>query len=82
MARFYDVSDGRVTIDGHDIRDVTVESLRQQLGVVLQDTFLFSGTILDNIRYGRLDATDDEVIAAADEAGLAMVFTGMRHFRH
>ena len=69
LARFYDISDGRITIDGHDVRDVTIESLRQQLGVVLQDTFLFSGTILDNIRYGRLDATDDEVIAAAQAVG-------------
>ncbi|MFT5193883.1 MAG: ATP-binding cassette subfamily B multidrug efflux pump [Cellvibrionaceae bacterium] len=69
LARFYDVSEGQVTIDGHDIRNVTVESLRQQMGVVLQDTFMFSGTVLDNIRYGRLEATDDEVIAAATAVG-------------
>ncbi len=69
LARFYDVSDGQVTIDGHDIRDVTVESLRRQMGVVLQDTFLFTGSVLDNIRYGRLEATDAEVIAAAEAVG-------------
>ncbi|MEM9775896.1 MAG: ABC transporter ATP-binding protein [Chloroflexota bacterium] len=69
LARFYDITDGQITIDGHDISAVTVESLRQQLGVVLQDTFLFSGTILENIRYGRLDATDDEVLAAAKAVG-------------
>ena len=65
LARFYDVTGGRVLIDGFDVRDVTLESLRSQLGIVLQDTFLFSGTIMDNIRYGKLDATDEEVIAAA-----------------
>jgi len=65
IARFYDVTGGRVLIDGFDVRDVTLESLRSQLGIVLQDTFLFSGTIMDNIRYGKLDATDEEVIAAA-----------------
>ncbi len=69
LARFYDVTDGSVTIDGHDIRDVTVESLRRQMGVVLQDTFLFTGSVLDNIRYGRLNATDAEVIAAAEAVG-------------
>ncbi len=63
------MTDGRITIDGHDIRDVTQASLREQLGVVLQDTFLFSGSIMDNIRYGRLDGTDDEVIAAATAVG-------------
>jgi len=65
IARFYDVTAGRVLIDGFDVRDVTLESLRSQLGIVLQDTFLFSGTIMDNIRYGKLNATDEEVIAAA-----------------
>jgi ATP-binding cassette, subfamily B, multidrug efflux pump len=57
--------EGRVLIDGIDIRDVTLESLRSQVGIVLQDTFIFSGTIRDNIRYGRLDATDEEVEMAA-----------------
>ncbi len=65
IPRFYDVTDGAVTIDGIDVRDVTAESLRRQVGIVLQDTFLFSETVMNNIRYGRPDATDDEVIAAA-----------------
>lgn len=61
LSRFYDVTDGQITIDGHDIREVTVQSLRSQISVVLQDTFIFSGTIRDNIRFGRLDATDEEI---------------------
>jgi ATP-binding cassette subfamily B protein len=65
LPRFWDVSDGRLTIDGHDVRDVTLKSLREQIGLVLQDTFLFSATVANNIRYGRPDATDEEVIAAA-----------------
>ncbi len=65
IPRFYDVTDGAVLIDGVDVRDVTQDSLRQQIGIVLQDTFLFSDTVMENIRYGRLDATDEEVIAAA-----------------
>lgn len=65
LSRFYDVDEGAIYIDGHDIRTVQQASLRAQLGIVLQDTFLFSGTVMDNIRYGRLDATDEEVIAAA-----------------
>ncbi|HRE46421.1 MAG TPA: ABC transporter ATP-binding protein [Aggregatilineales bacterium] len=65
IPRFYDVTGGRVTIDGLDVRDVDSESLRSQIGIVLQDSFLFSDTILNNIRYGRLDATDEEVIEAA-----------------
>ncbi|KAA3660593.1 MAG: ABC transporter ATP-binding protein [Chloroflexi bacterium] len=65
LPRFWDVKDGRVLIDNHDVRDVTRASLRQQMGIVLQDTFLFSDTVLNNIRYGRPDATDDEVMAAA-----------------
>jgi ABC-type multidrug transport system fused ATPase/permease subunit len=68
LARFYDVDGGAVRIDGRDVREVTKASLRRQMGVVLQDTFLFSGTVMDNIRYGRLDATDEEVIAAAEAA--------------
>ncbi|MDX1687650.1 MAG: ABC transporter ATP-binding protein [Candidatus Promineifilaceae bacterium] len=68
IPRFYDVTGGRVTIDGHDVRDVTRRSLRQQLGIVLQDTFLFSDSVLNNIRYGRPEATDEEVIAAAELA--------------
>jgi ATP-binding cassette, subfamily B, multidrug efflux pump len=69
LARFFDIQDGAITVDGHDLRRVTKASLRSQLGIVLQDTFLFGGTIADNIRYGRLDATDDEVITAATMVG-------------
>jgi ATP-binding cassette subfamily B protein len=65
LTRFYDVDEGQITIDGIDIRGVTKESLRRQLGIVLQDTFLFSESVMENIRYGRLDATDEEVIEAA-----------------
>ena len=65
LSRFYDVNEGAVRIDGIDVRDVTLESLRRQIAVVLQETFIFSGTIMDNIRFGRLDATDEEVMAAA-----------------
>jgi ATP-binding cassette subfamily B protein len=65
IPRFYDVSDGAVLIDNVDVRDVTAASLRRQIGIVLQDSFLFSDTVMNNIRYGRLEATDDEVIAAA-----------------
>lgn len=65
LSRFYDVADGAVLIDGHDVRDVTLDSLRLQMGVMLQDTFIFSGTIRENIRYGKLDATDEQIIAAA-----------------
>ncbi|WP_229696064.1 ABC transporter ATP-binding protein [Paenibacillus albidus] len=65
IGRFYDITSGKITIDGQDIRDVTLESLRSQIGIVLQDTFIFSGTIRDNIRFGRLDATDQEVEEAA-----------------
>jgi ATP-binding cassette subfamily B protein len=65
LSRFYDVHGGAIRIDGTDVRQLQKESLRRQLGVVLQDTFLFTGSVMDNIRYGRLDATDEEVIAAA-----------------
>ena len=65
MSRFYDVVEGSIRIDGQDIRDVQQASLRKQLGIVLQDTFLFSGTVRENIRYGRLDASNEEVVAAA-----------------
>ncbi len=69
LARFFDVNGGSLTIDGQDIREVSQASLRQQLGIVLQDTFLFTGSIMENIRYGRLDATDEEVIEAAKAVG-------------
>ena len=68
IPRFYDVTAGAIEIDGHDIRDVTVHSLREQIGIVPQETLLFSTTVMENIRYGRLNATDDEVIAAAKAA--------------
>ncbi len=65
LTRFYDIQSGSITIDGKDIRDVRKADLRRQLGMVLQDTFLFSTTVMENIRYGRLDATDEECIEAA-----------------
>ncbi len=68
IPRFYDVTAGRVTIDGYDVRDVKLDSLRSQIGIVLQDTTLFSGTIRDNIAFGRPNATMEEVIAAAQAA--------------
>jgi len=69
VARFYDPDDGRVLIDGHDLRDVTEKSLRSQLGIVPQESFLFSGTIRDNIAFGRPGATDEDVTAAAQAVG-------------
>ncbi|MEM8858115.1 MAG: ABC transporter ATP-binding protein [Chloroflexota bacterium] len=68
IPRFYDVGEGAVLIDGHDVRDVMIDSLRQQIGIVPQETLLFSDTVQNNIRYGRLDATDDEIVAAAQAA--------------
>lgn len=68
IPRFYDVDSGTITIDGHDIRQVTADSLREQIGLVPQETMLFSTTVMENIRYGRLDATDEEVIEAARAA--------------
>jgi ATP-binding cassette subfamily B protein/subfamily B ATP-binding cassette protein MsbA len=69
LVRLFEVSDGAIRIDGSDLRHVTRASLRSQLGIVLQDTFLFGGTIRDNIRYGRLDSSDEEVVAAAKAVG-------------
>jgi ATP-binding cassette subfamily B protein len=68
LVRFYDIDSGRITIDGRDITQIPRTSLRRQLGIVLQDTFLFSDTVMENIRYGRLDATDEECIRAAELA--------------
>ena len=68
LMRFYDVDSGSITLNGHDIRDFDRSALREGFGMVLQDTWLFKGTIMENIRYGRLDATDEEVIAAAKAA--------------
>lgn len=69
IPRFYDVSGGAILVDGHDIRDLTFKSLRNNIGIVQQDVYLFAGTIADNIRYGKLDATDEEVRYAAELAG-------------
>ena len=65
LTRFYEIDKGRITIDGHDIRDVSKADLRRKLGIVLQDTFLFADTVMENLRYGRLEATDEECMEAA-----------------
>jgi ABC-type multidrug transport system fused ATPase/permease subunit len=69
LARFYDPRDGRITIDGHDLRQVTQESLRRQLGIVPQEGFLFAGTVRENIAFGRPDASEEEIVAAAEAVG-------------
>ncbi|MFD1415435.1 ABC transporter ATP-binding protein [Oceanobacillus jeddahense] len=69
ISRFYDPTSGAVRVDGHDLRDVTLDSLRQRISVVLQDTFIFSGTIMENIRFGRPEASDEEVKEAAKVVG-------------
>ncbi|MHA1819802.1 MAG: ABC transporter ATP-binding protein [Promethearchaeota archaeon] len=69
LARFYDVNEGAILIDGYDVRDIKIESFRKHTGLVLQENFLFSGTVMENIRYGKLDATDEEVIEAAKKVG-------------
>ena len=70
LPRFYDVTDGRITIDGHDVRTLTLKSLRSRIGVVQQDVYLFSGSIRDNIAYGKPEASEDEIIAAAKRANI------------
>ena len=65
LARFYDPVEGSITLDGYDLREIGFESLRRNVGLVLQDNFLFSGTIADNIRYARDDATEDKIVEAA-----------------
>ena len=77
LNRFYDISSGSVTIDGIDIRDVTKDSLRGQLGIVLQHTYLFTDTVRNNIRFGRLDATDEEIVAAATLANAHRFITSL-----
>ena len=72
LTRFYDIDSGRILVDGQDLRALKKGDLRRTLGIVLQDTFLFTGTVMDNIRYGRLDATDEEVIAAAKLSNAAL----------
>jgi ABC-type multidrug transport system fused ATPase/permease subunit len=69
LARFYDPTSGRITIDGHDLRDITQETLRRQLGIVPQEGFLFAGTVTENIAFGRPDATSDDVVRAAQAVG-------------
>ncbi len=78
LSRFYDLEEGHILIDRTDIKGVTLESLRKQMGVMLQDTFIFSGTIMDNIRYGRLDATDEQVIEAAKAVKAHEFITGLK----
>lgn len=77
IPRFYDVTDGSITIDGIDIREMTQASLRQQIGIVQQDVFLFTGTIRENIAYGNLQATDEEIEAAAEKAHLTELIASM-----
>ena len=77
LPRFYEVEAGRITVDGLDIRDITLASLRRQIGIVQQDVFLFAGTIRDNIAYGRLDATEAEIDAAARRARLGGLIDGL-----
>ena len=75
MTRFYNIDEGKITIDGIDIKDISLESLRENIAMVLQDTHLFTGTIMENIRYGRLDATDAEVrMAAQTSSAGALVY--------
>ena len=77
LPRFYDVKSGRVLIDGVDVREISLRSLREQISIVLQEPLLFSGTIADNIRYGRLDASMDEIVAAAEAANAHEFVTGL-----
>ena len=79
VARFYDPTEGRVLVDGHDLRDVTAGSLRSQMGIVPQEGFLFSGTIRENIAFGRPDASDEEIEAAARAVGADEFITGFEH---
>ncbi len=82
MMRFYDTTAGEVTIDGHSLKDITQNSLRRQISMVPQDTHLFSGTVMDNIRYGRLKAADDEIIAAAKAVGADHFITELPNGYH
>ncbi len=77
LQRHYDVTKGKITIDGMDLRDITLDSLKQQIGVVIQETTLFNDTLMENIRYGKLDATDEEVYDAAKAANIAHVIEAM-----
>ena len=79
IARFYDVTGGKVLVDGYDVSSVSQQSLRKQIAIVPQDPFLFSGSIEDNIRYGRLEATHDEIVAAASAAGANEFISRLEH---
>src|SRR5699024_10211409 len=79
ISRFYDPSKGTVYVDGHDLRDVKLNSLRQNISVVLQDTFVFSGTIMENIRFGRPEASDEEVIESAKVVGAHEFISRLAH---
>lgn len=79
LARFYDITAGKILIDGRDIREYTRDSLRRNFGIVLQDTYLFSGTIRDNIRYGRLDASEEEIRQVAVMANADMFIQRLPH---
>lgn len=79
IPRFYEIESGSITIDGHDIKDLTRLSLRQNIGIVSQDVFLFNGTIRENIAYGKLDATDDEIIEAAKKANIYDFIIGLEN---
>lgn len=82
LSRFYEIQGGSITIDGHDLRDIRKDELRRRLGVVLQDTFLFAGTVMENIRYGRLEATDEECIHAAELADADHFIRQLPHGYH
>jgi ATP-binding cassette subfamily B protein len=79
VARFYDPTEGRVLVDGHDLRDVSAHSLRSQMGIVPQEGFLFSGTVRDNIAFGRPAATDEEIAAASRAVGAHHFISGLEH---
>nr|WP_041965613.1 ABC transporter ATP-binding protein [Mesobacillus selenatarsenatis] len=79
ISRFYDPTSGRVLVDGHDLKEVSIGSLRKHISIVLQDTFIFSGTIYDNILFGRPDATEEDVIAAAEAVGAAEFIKKLPH---
>jgi ATP-binding cassette subfamily B protein len=79
VARFYDPTDGRVLVDGHDLRDVKLHSLRSQMGIVPQEGFLFSGTVRDNIAFGRPDADDEQITAAARAVGAHEFIAALEH---
>ena len=82
LTRFYDIDAGKITVDDYDIRDIRLDDLRRQLGIVLQDTFLFGATVMDNIRYGRLESGDDEVVAAAKLANADPFIRRLPHGYH